>query len=1015
MKGLYKSVLLLLFLTSILRLEGQSYCKTVGDRNSVGLISDSNRNNPTGPFYIRVYFHTVRNGAGFGGQTLAAAQQAFAILNANFNPHNIFFVWNDCALDFIDDNDLFNFNDNCADQDVQQLFATNAHADGIDIYLLDDGVFDAGVAENIVGNALIVGGTGGWQVPPFGAFVTSHVISHEMGHCLGLWHTHHGTFPEIGTDCAGNPVGDFGECAELVNGSNADVCGDYVTDTPADPHIMFNVNNTTDCEWTGAGNDANGDPFNPDERNLMAYTHVACMSYFTNLQGERMRCLIDAEQILQDVLWAPPTPPAPLEITGIVNWNNPMDVESDVIIKTGSQLTVTNVLGLGFDRKIIVERGARLIIDGGTVTRGCNNPLYWGSISVSGNSLKNHPNPFANLSADDPGVVILRDATLEFGRHAISTRNANCPDCWEFFGGLVDAENSLFRNCHRAAEFMKYDLYNRSKFVNCTFTDDIPGEGINLGAVSIWDTEPILFDHCTFGYMDKYAILAYDAACTVKNGCIFKGNNRAIQYFATAPVSGGEILRIEPLGGAPNVFENNDWLDIELHSSSFYKNTRIVGNQFKGTYDGIWIDGYNSANIRNNYFSGKDFAISGQFTANGNNYIYCNDISNDIFLPILFDGNNQRTRFLKNLLESELVDVAVSESSSGVPGSLHPSQGSGGYPAHNCFSIINQEHIWTLGQTVSFNYDLPYNPQSCETPQPSSNGSDNYNLIPTNEPIFEDCPLLDDDEEESYVYTDYTNVKQQYLALKAQLNSDPNNTQLLNQVLQKEEEKENIVAWFVRDAINNGNVSVTETILAEEGTDNANRLRYGLRVQLNDYAGAHSILNTLPSLTQDEQWFKSVQEINLERLQNPLNFILSASQDSLLNEVAFSQSSERSYARALLSFLKGTQFSPDFEVPQRNRSSRPNPPSLIKKDLNKVSIHPNPANSHVEVVLADVQAKPTDIIISGFSGKILRTFHFDNGAERYNIPLEGLPAGMYFLQIKSPEKVIGRTRLVVSR
>ena len=51
-----------------------------------------------------------------------------------------------------------------------------------------------------------------------------------------------------------------------------------------------------------------------------------------------------------------------------------------------------------------------------------------------------------------------------------------------------------------------------------------------------------------------------------------------------------------------------------------------------------------------------------------------------------------------------------------------------------------------------------------------------------------------------------TNVKQQYLALKAQLNSDPNNTQLLNQVLQKEEEKENIVAWFVRDAINNGNV-----------------------------------------------------------------------------------------------------------------------------------------------------------------------------------------------------------------
>lgn len=451
-----------------------------------------------------------------------------------------------------------------------------------------------------------------------------------------------------------------------------------------------------------------------------------------------------------------------------------------------------------------------------------------------------------------------------------------------------------------------------------------------------------------------------------------------------------------------------------MHSSNLNKNARIVGNQFNGTYDGIWIDGRNSANIRNNYFSGKDFAISGQFTDFGNNYIYCNDISNDIFLPILFDGNDQRTRFLKNLLESELVDVVIEESTSGVIGSLHPSQGSVSFPAHNCFSTINQEHIWTLGQTVSFNYYLPYNPQACETPLPSSNGSDNYDLIHTNEPFNEDCPLLNDDEEETYVYTDYTTVKQQYLALKAQLDSDPNNTQLSNQVLQKEEEKEGIVAWFIRDAINNGNVPTTETILDEEGTVDANRLKYGLRVQLNDYAGAHSILNTLPSVTQDEQWFKSVQEINLERLQNPLTFTLSASQDSLLNEVAYSQSSERGYARALLSFLKGIQFSPDFEVPQRNRSSGPNPPNRVKKVLDTVSIHPNPANGQVEVVISEVQNGATTVTLSGLNGEVVRTFQFD-GADRYNIPLDGLPSGMYFLQIKNPEKIIGRARLVISK
>lgn len=537
-KKIFKTILLLTVLhlpIFLMEVKGQSFCKTIGGRNSVGLISTTSRNNPTGPFYIRVYIHTVRDGAGVGGQTLAVAQQAVTILNMDFNPHNIFFVWDGCSLDFIDNNDFFNFNDNCADQDVDQLFLTNAHTDGIDIYLLDDGVFDGGVAEDIVGSAFIVGGQGGWQVPPFGAFVTSHVVSHEMGHCLGLWHTHHGTFSETGTDCAGNPVGDAAQCAELVNNSNDDVCGDYVEDTPADPHIMFNVNNTTDCEWTGAGNDANGDPYDPDELNFMAYTHAACMSYFSNGQGERMRCLIDAEQLLQDVLWTPPTPPAPTEITGIVTWNNPTDIGGDLIIKTGAELTVANILGLGVDRRIIVERGARLIVDGGTVTRGCENPLNWGSIFVAGNSSKNQPaNSFAPLAADDPGVVVLRDATIEFGRHAISTRNPNCIDCLAYFGGLVDAENSIFSNCHRAAEFTKYDKTNKSRFINCTFTDNISGEGINLGAVSIWDTDGIVFDNCTFGYMDNYGVLTYDAGCTIKNGNHFTGNNRAVQAFATS-------------------------------------------------------------------------------------------------------------------------------------------------------------------------------------------------------------------------------------------------------------------------------------------------------------------------------------------------------------------------------------------------------------------------------------------------------------------------------------------------
>ena len=60
--------------------------------------------------------------------------------------------------------------------------------------------------------------------------VKSHIISHEMGHVLFLWHTHHGTYPE---------GGDPNQCMELVDGSNSTICGDYISDTPADPNIKW--------------------------------------------------------------------------------------------------------------------------------------------------------------------------------------------------------------------------------------------------------------------------------------------------------------------------------------------------------------------------------------------------------------------------------------------------------------------------------------------------------------------------------------------------------------------------------------------------------------------------------------------------------------------------------------------------------------------------------------------------------------------------------------------------------
>ena len=94
--------------------------------------------------------------------------------------------------------------------------------------------------------------------------------------------------------------GDPNQCAELVNGSNGNLCGDYVTDTPADPRILGQVNSS--CNWTGSGMDSNGDNYNPDETLIMSYSTPTCLSQFTSGQKTRMLNAIESLESLNNAI-----------------------------------------------------------------------------------------------------------------------------------------------------------------------------------------------------------------------------------------------------------------------------------------------------------------------------------------------------------------------------------------------------------------------------------------------------------------------------------------------------------------------------------------------------------------------------------------------------------------------------------------------------------------------------------------------------------------------------------------
>lgn len=222
----------------------------------------------TQKMWVRVFYHVVRKTDGTEGFT-GNLCDVTTLLNSIFNPYNIFFE--ESGRENINNSDIYELPDS-----PFPFSTSNPHNDAIDIYFIksaNSGEF-SGCANGIPSKAFFI----------VNSSALTPVIAHEMGHCLGLYHTHRGS------PCGADPEDGPNTCSENPNGSNCTTCGDYICDTPASP-VLFGAINTTTCAYTGTCQ-LEGVSYQPGVStiNIMSY---GCLREFTPMQVNAMKNVLN--------------------------------------------------------------------------------------------------------------------------------------------------------------------------------------------------------------------------------------------------------------------------------------------------------------------------------------------------------------------------------------------------------------------------------------------------------------------------------------------------------------------------------------------------------------------------------------------------------------------------------------------------------------------------------------------------------------------------------------------------
>ncbi len=201
-------------------------------------------------------------------ETPADIDGQMATLNADYLPHNIQFTY---TWEYVDDS-TWRYSSGASSSMKDMNAQDPANQCNIFINNLPGGVGTFPWSDSALTNQ------GGVVIGRDFFSPIHHVLTHEMGHNLGLWHMHHGV----------EEVSFCGSCYERADGTDGDTTGDFADDTPPGPSDFGS------CFPPGGNDSCSATPWGDTQReNYMSYGSgdgIACWSSFSSKQAGRMHC-----------------------------------------------------------------------------------------------------------------------------------------------------------------------------------------------------------------------------------------------------------------------------------------------------------------------------------------------------------------------------------------------------------------------------------------------------------------------------------------------------------------------------------------------------------------------------------------------------------------------------------------------------------------------------------------------------------------------------------------------------